>query len=187
MKLESKKRLNDFVERAERIRNYSYFDNGEKIVGFKVRKLDVGMKIDYYQPDNEKLDAISTTLRLFFQNKDGISFRKMAELCDDPDISKEWKEEFNFYRNNQNLMFEEIVIEGDKGKLTNKEILDMFLYGKLVHNIDDDNHKLYKKWVNNETEYEILYNMFHVVLVRVLTTVLNISSICKKEILRHNI
>lgn len=184
MKPETKKRLEDFVERAEEIRTYSYFDGGKNIVGFEVGVGEGGKELqaDFYQPNNEQRAAIVLNLRLFFQDKDGISIRKMADLCNDPDISIEWKKEFSFYRNSLNLFYDEIVVEGDKGKLTNKNILDMFLYGKIAHNVNDDTRKSFQQWVTNDIEYEILHNMFHTILVKVLTIILNISSACKEEL-----
>ena len=38
IKPETKKRLENFIERAERIRSFSYFDGKDKIVGFEVKE-----------------------------------------------------------------------------------------------------------------------------------------------------
>ena len=188
VKLENKKRLEDFVERAEHIRNFSYFEGGKNIVGFEAKKEAEKWQIDFYQPSNEQRDAIVFNLRLFLQDKDGISFRKLADLCNDPDVSKQWKDEFEFVRKILNLRLDDIVAEGNKGKLTNRDILNMFLFGKLAHNdSNDENNKLYQKWVSDDVEYEILHNTFHTILIWLSTAILNISSASKEELHRHTI
>ena len=127
-------------------------------------------------------------LRLFLQDKDGISLRKLADLTNDPGLSDKWKDEYKKIRKVLNIRLDEVIVDGRKGKLTNRDILNMFLFGKIAHNDpNDENNKLYQKWITNDTVYEILHNAFHVVLIRLLTAILNISSASKEELQRHNI
>lgn len=188
MKPETKKRLEDFIERAEHIRSFSYFDGKDKIVGFEIKEVNGEQQIDFYQPSDEKRDAILLHLRLFLQDKDDISLRKLADLTNDPDLSSKWKDEYEKIRKVLNIRLDEIVTDGRKGRLTNRDILNMFLFGKIAHNNpNDESNKLYQKWITDDTEYEILHNTFHVVLIRLLTAILNISSASKEELQRHNI
>jgi hypothetical protein len=186
MKPESKKLLEDFIERAEHIRNFSYFEGKENIAGFDVKEVNGEQQIDFYQPSVEQRDAILMHLRLFLQDKDRISIRKLANLVNDPDISIKWKEEVKEIREGLNIRLDELVSDGQKGKLNNRDILNMFLFGKIAHdNPNDESNKLYQKWITNDTEYEILHNVFHVVLIHLLTAILNISSASKEELQRH--
>ncbi|MBN8581428.1 MAG: hypothetical protein J0L96_12215 [Anaerolineae bacterium] len=180
MKLDSKRQLEDFIERAEKIRKFSYLNEGENIVGFQI----IGEKIDFYQPTDEQLEAVVLNLRLFLQNGDGISFRELAKLCEDPDISKYWKDEFIVIRQNLNISLDiEVVEDSNKGKLTNRDILNMFVFGKLAHKDPKDKHnELYRRWVTSDVEYKILINTFHTVVLSVLSAVFNISLISRKEL-----
>jgi hypothetical protein len=187
MRSETKKRLEDFIERAEHIRTFSYFEGKEDIAGFKMKKVGDKWLADFYQPRDEQRDAILMHLRLFIQDKDDISFRKLGDLIDDPDLSTKWKEEFESIRQVLSIRLDEVVSEGQKGKITNRDVLNMFLFGKIAHsNPSDESNKLYQKWVTNDTEYEILHNTFHVILIWLSTAVLNISSASKEELQRHS-
>lgn len=186
MKPENKKRLEDFVERAEHIRRFSYFEGKDRMVGFEVKEIYGEQQIDFYQPSDEQRDAILLHLRLFLQDKDGISLRKLEDLTNDDGLSDKWKDEYKEIRKVLNIRLDEVVADGQKGKLTNRDILNMFLFGKIAHNDrNDESNKLYQKWITNDTEYEILHNAFHVVLIQLLTTILNISSVSKEELQRH--
>lgn len=180
MKLDSKRQLEDFIERAEKVRKFSYLDGGENILGFQISD----ERIDFYQPTDEQLEAVVLNLRLFLRNGDGISFRELAKLCEDPDISKYWKDEFIAIRQILNIRLDiEVVEKSNKGKLTNKDILNMFVFGKLAHKDPEDIHnKLYRKWVTSDVEYKILLNIFHTVVLSVLSAVFNISLISRKEL-----
>jgi hypothetical protein len=48
MKLETKKRLEDFIERAEYIRSFSYFEGKEKIVRIEIKEVDGVQQVDFF-------------------------------------------------------------------------------------------------------------------------------------------
>ena len=157
MKLETKKRLEDFIERAEHIRTFSYFEGKEKIVGFEIKEVNGKQQIDFYQPSDEQRDAILLHLRIFLQDKDNISFRKLAELCDDSEISEKWKTEFEFERRILNIRLDQVAAESKTDKITHRDILNMFLFGKIAHNKpNDEANKLYEKWVTSSLSKLIL-------------------------------
>ena len=140
------------------------------------------------QPSDEKRDALLFNIRLFIQDKDDISLRRLADLCDDPGISDQWKKDYNHYREELNDRLEWVAVEGPKGKVTHRDILNMFLYGKFGHHDRDDRaYKLYKKWITDENVYEIMHKTFHTVLIWTLAVIINISSVSKKELQRHHI
>ena len=187
MRPETKKRPEDFIERAEHIRNFSYFEGKDKIAGFEIEKVGGDLQVNFYQPGDEQRDAILLHLRLFLQDKDDISLRKLGDLTNDPDLSSEWKEEYEKERKVLNIRLDEVIADGRKGRITNRDILNMFLFGKIAHNNpNDENNKLYQKWITSDTEYEILHNTFHTILIRLFTATLNISSASKEELQRHN-
>jgi hypothetical protein len=184
MKPDSKKRLEEFVKRAEYIRRLSYFDGGENIIGFEI----VGEhEINFHQPDNEKRDALLLNLRLFVQDKDDISLRRMAELYDDPNITDLWKQEHNKERAILKLKLCQLAVEGPKGSITYEDVFQMFLFGERAHyNQDDKAFKLYQEWVTDKTLWELLHNTFHETLIWVSRAIVNIGLASKEELQRFN-
>lgn len=185
MRPESKRRLEEFVKRAEYIRSLSYLENGEHIVGGKITEIDGKPRVDFFQPDNEKRDALLLNLRLFVQDKDDISLRRMTELYDDPGVTDLWKRGHNYERTLLNLRLGQLAAEGPKESITYNDVFQMFLFGERGHfDQDDKAFKLYQKWVTDQTEWEILHNTFHETLLWVLRAILNISVVSKEELQR---
>lgn len=185
MKPESKKRLEEFVRRAEYIRHLHYLDGGKDIVGFKI----VGPhEIKFHQPDDEKRDALLFNLRLFVQNKDDISLQRMEELYDDPGITDLWKQEHGKERSILKIRLSQVAAEGPKGTITYDEVFRMFLFGERGHfDQDDKAYKLYQKWVTDETEWALLHNTFHNTILWVLRAIINIGVASKEELQRFNL
>jgi hypothetical protein len=186
IKPETRKILEAFIERVEYIQSLSYLDGKDSIAGFNSIKVGDKWQVEFYQPSDEKRDAVLFNIRLFLQDKDDISIRNLSKL-DDPGISNQWKQELKVYRQELNDRLDRIAAEGPKGNITHRDVLNMFLYGKFGHQDQDDHsYKLYKKWVKNETEYEILHNSFHKILIWILVIVTNISIASKEELQRHS-
>jgi len=145
-------------------------------------------QVDFYQPSDEKRDALLFNIRLFIQDKDDISLRRLTNLYDDPGISHQWKKEYERFRKELNERLEWVVAEGSKGKITHRDVLNIFLYGKFGHHDqDDESYKLYKRWITDKTEYGILHNTFHTILIWILAVIMNISVVSKDELQRHNL
>jgi len=183
MDLNNRKRLEDFITRVDEIQNYSYFDDGENIVQIRCSTVNGEDKVEYSQPNKEKTDAILFNLRLFVQNKDDISIGRLSELCMDTEISDKWKKEYTAIRDNLNNKLDTMAAEGLMGTINYRDILDMYLFGKLGHRSEKDHsYKLYKKWVTNEDADKMLYNAFHTVIIWILDAVISISRISKSEL-----
>lgn len=183
MNSETRKKLEEFVKRAEYIESLSYFDGEENISGMKAKKEGDHWDIEFYQPNGEQTDALLFNLRLFLQDKDDISLRRLTELYKDPGLSDNWKKEHEFYRKQLNERLEQIAAEGIKGKIIYRDVLDMFLYGKFGHFDQDDRaFKLYQQWVTSDFEYEMLHSTFHQIIIWIEVTISRISIASKKEL-----
>jgi len=188
MKTETRKRLEDFIERAELIQTYSYMSNSENIVGGEIKIVGDKWQVEFHQPDKEQTDALLFNLRLFYGGKDDISIRRLAELCDDPGISDDWKSEYKIIRRLLNERFDILAAEGHKGTITYRDIFEMFIFGSLGHRTEKDKvYKLFQKWVTNETERAIMYNTFHDTVVWLLVAVINIGKASKEELQRATV
>ncbi len=183
IKPETRNRLEEFNKRVEYIRTLSYFNGGKNTVGFEIKEAG---KIDFYEPNDEQRDALLLNVRLFLQDKDDISIRRLTDLFDDPGISSEWKKEYELHRKELNKRLDWVAVEGLKGKITHRDILDMFLYGRFGHhNQNDRSYKLYKKWVTDENTYAIMHNTFHKILIWVVAIISNIAVMNREELQRH--
>jgi len=181
----SRKRLEDFVERVEYLQSLSYLENANDLVGGKITQVDGKWQVEFYQPNDEKRDALLFNLRLFVQDKDDISIRRLAEQYSDPDISDKWKQEHHSIRNELNTRLDRIAAEEPKGKITYRDVFYMFLYGQLGHHDEDDTYRrLFQKWVTGKTKWEILHNTFHDTIVWILAAIINISLASKEELKR---
>lgn len=188
IKPETQKRLEDYIKRVDYVKSLSYLDGKDKIVGGEMKKVGDKWQVDFYQPTDENRDALLFNIRLFIQDKDDISLRRLVELYDDPGISDLWKKEHEHYRRELNERLDWIAAEGKKGKITHRDVLQMFLYGKFGHRDEDDkSYKMYQKWITDDAEFEIMHNTFHTILVWILVVVINISVASREELQRHGI
>jgi hypothetical protein len=139
---------------------------------------------DFYQPDRERTDSLLFNLRLFVQNKDDISIGRLEELCADSGISEKWKNEYKLIRSELKLRLNRLAAEGPEGKITFNDTFRMVLFGALGHRTEKDkDYKLFKKWVRDENEWAITYNIFHDVVVWVSVAVINIAKASKEELM----
>jgi hypothetical protein len=187
LKEESRKILERFIEKADYIESLSYLDEGEHILGMTAQKTDQGWEVTFAQPSDEQRDALLLTLRLFVQDKDQISIRRLSGLYSDPGISGVWKDEHREIRAKLNHRLQQTAAEGRKGKITYWDVFRIFLYGKIAHdNPDNESRKLFEKWVTDPMEFEILHSTFHEVVIWMVTAIINISWTSKEELARHS-
>lgn len=185
MKTETRKRLEDLVERADLIQTFSYLNNAENLVGGEIKKIGDKWQVEFFQPDIEPTHALLFDLRLFYGGKDDISIRRLVELCDDPGISESWKNQFEITRKQLNERLDMVAVEGSKGTITYRDIFEMFLFGSLGHRTEKDKaYNLFNKWVKNETERVIMYNTFHDTVIWFFVAVKNIGKASKEELRR---
>jgi hypothetical protein len=187
MNPDTRKILEDFVERSESIQASSYLNNSQDIIGLEARVQDGEWQIDFHQPGQEPTHALLFNLRLFVGNKDDISIGRLAEMLAVPDISDNWKSEYQAIRKQLNDKLGMVAAEGAKGTITYRDVFDMFLFGALGHRSQKDRaYKLFQKWVTDDTEWVILYNTFHETVIWVVAAVINIGKATKEELQRHS-
>jgi hypothetical protein len=187
VKEDSRRRLKEFVERATYLESLSYLDNRESIAGVNVTlDPDGSRRIDFFQPTDEQRDALLLTLRLFVQDKDGISLRRMADLHGDPGISEAWKTEHSRMRTWLNGRLDEAAAERDGVVvLRHRDVLNAVLYGKLAHyQPDDPDARRYREWTKDEMATKLLHSQFHKVVVWVIAAIINVSRASQEELAR---
>jgi hypothetical protein len=117
-------------------------------------------------PDDEAVRAFILTFRMFFRDGDGISFREMAEVYDDPAVPTRLRDEYSnaraalkdFLEGSPALGFN---VNGEQ--LTRNRILDVFLYGKHAH-ANPKLRTVYEVWAQIPMMLALLDNEFAVCL-----------------------
>jgi hypothetical protein len=185
MRPDSRRRLQAFVARVDEIETYTVFEKRDNIAGLRAHEVDGQWVIDSYGPSREQLAAVLHHLRVFYR-RDDISIGRMEELYDDPDVSEAWKTEHRRWRAELNARLDRVAAEGDaRGVLTHRQVLDMFLYGRLGHfREQDEGYRRYDTWVTDETSRAILLDTFHEAVIWILAIVHNIAVASREELTR---
>jgi hypothetical protein len=145
---EALRRLRLFNEKAEKLQRCSFIE--------KVFRPDHGVTIHFGedQPltvekqgaDEEATDALTLTLRFFFNQRDGISLSQMRELYEALPVPDEEKRKardaFGRYDGFLNSGIG-VVFKGHA--LTNWNVLETVLYGDLAH-ANDNKRPIFEEW-----------------------------------------
>lgn len=98
------------------------------------------------EPDPEAMEAFLLTFRLFLQDRDGLSFRKIGQLYEELPISGSLKGEVEVIRTDLNHYLDgpsPFVIFGKTTK--RRELLMTWLYGELAH-LNPEHRTRLREW-----------------------------------------
>jgi hypothetical protein len=116
--------------------------------GASVRVEGSNVHIEKVGADRESTAAFALTLRLFLQPRDGIEVHQIESLyrvLPIPDEDKYWVTEnlkdLDAYLDGRDVV--EIAVDGVW--VTNRIILETFMYGDLAH-VNNDKRAIYEKW-----------------------------------------
>ena len=129
------KTLELFNEKADQLLSSEFFKQasvGGSIVEFN---RESGWDSIHVGPDDESTRALVLTLRLFMQDRDGISVRKMAGLYSSLPVSAVVKQEFAAHRSQLNAFLdsESHLAIAEERLLSYRDILLIFVYGEYAH------------------------------------------------------
>jgi hypothetical protein len=183
----TRRALELFVERADELEKGGFIKYlGEnRPITLTVTSQDDGMSlIEAKGPDDDATKAMIATIRPFMGQRP-ISFGSIVELCDDPGLSSEWKSLVVTNRNDVNSYLDnQVAIVEPPGELllTRRAILDIFIYGKILHIDDDKKHKIYEKWQSDKFFFLLLTTEFYATLAGLARAVFAIAEISKSEL-----
>ncbi|MCJ7531549.1 MAG: hypothetical protein MUO64_11035 [Anaerolineales bacterium] len=183
MKAETEEILHRVVEKAANLR----------VSRFVKSLIESSYKISFHQdsinvtkPDNEARDAFILTFRFFIVSNERTSFRSLAKLLDDSEISDQWKEAFRNLRSAINeyldLAYGEYQYGGATHRFTNRQIMDTFLNGGLVHANDPSAVARYSEWTNYPGIMALLEMWFITTLQTLLRAIFFLATICEAEL-----
>jgi hypothetical protein len=147
--LEALRRLRLFNRKAEELSRLSFPGKAfHEKAGTSVRVEGSNVHIEKIGADRESTAAFALTFRLFLQPRDGIEIHQMETLYRDlpiPDEDKYWVtenlNELDAYLDGRDV----VTIAVDGVPVTNRMILETFLYGDLAH-VNDEKRAIYEKW-----------------------------------------
>lgn len=185
MKAASREQLLRFVERSDRVERSAYV---KRVLDQGGTKLTInwtsgqGGSITTTVPNEEEVDALVLTARMFVQNNDPISFGNLARLDTDPGISAGWKEQMCEAREKLNDHLDaDSLASADGARLTNRDIFYTFLYGGLAHT-DPKRGPLFRQWKSNPVVFATMEFAFHATLFRLAHTVRCLGAYTKMEL-----
>jgi hypothetical protein len=182
MHADSRRRLQAFVDRVEKIRGYPFFQGGEKIAGMSIRIVDGRWEADFPGPPDHETDAVLYHIRLLIGNDD-VSIGRLEEIAADPAISDLWKEEYERWRSALNARLALPYAEGAKGSLTCREALEMAMHGERGHYRSKDRaYKRFQHWVTGETERLLLQDQLYQLMILVVACANNIAVASRTEL-----
>ncbi len=161
------KKLKLFNERVELLKNFSA---GQQILkgklGVRASEEKDTIVLDFTTLNSEQITAFLCILRMFSMDRDGISLRLMAKKVYDSSINTTIRKKYLKARKRINGYLNEISSINIKGKsLTNKELLECFLYGEVFHFTQRENFERLirgsvrvKFWIGNIEEETIESN-----------------------------
>jgi hypothetical protein len=191
MRDSTERTLRLFIEKADLLLSFSFTNSVKKGLRLELRGgTDRETEIDFVGPDIEAVHAFLNTYRLFIQDSDGISFRAINDnLLDDPDLSKDWKQEFLRVRGDINAFLDgplgiNVVFNGNP-IATRREVQSIFIYGDISHiryKGDEQNREAFERWRSKPFIYAPLWFAFIDTLTEMLKAIAYISRLSKEEL-----
>jgi hypothetical protein len=109
-------------------------------------------------PDDEAVRAFALTFRMFFRDRDGISFREMAEIYDAPCIPAALRDDYRWARQAVNEFLDGATMcEINGERITRRRLVDVFLYGGLAH-LNPDKRDDYDVWRTHPVTFALMQN-----------------------------
>jgi hypothetical protein len=107
-------------------------------------------------PSSEAMKAFLLTFRLFVQDRDGLSFRKMRELYEKLPVSQDLIDEIHLTHQDVERYLDgpsPFVIAGEP--IQRRKLLHVWMYGKLAH-VNADKRDVLERW-NVDRDVEPLF------------------------------
>jgi hypothetical protein len=180
-----------FNTKAEKIHRSKFLEylNREREVTCRITNDQVEVK--KIGPDEDSISAAVLTLRMFIQKSDVISFKKMEDLYSRLNISKNLKDEFNsliselndyldryspLTINSHEIRFEKLSTsepnsEPNPDQLTNRQLMDIYLYGDYAH-LDSSKRVLFER-IDQNTLFAPMGNHVFVTIVNKLVEIID--------------
>jgi hypothetical protein len=142
---------------------------------------DGSSKQEIIGPEEESVLAFATTIRLFIQKDEPISFQSISKIIStDKDISADWKKNYFEVSKHLNTYLNEspLITEPPKKTPTRREIINVFINGDIFHVKDEEKRNIFEGWSNSPIEF-LYVNEFHLTLDHVAQIILLVADLAK--------
>lgn len=148
-------------------------------VKFSWSRSDKILRSELRGPSDESIKAFCNDLRKFIQKNDSLKIEKLVPFYQSKLVKEKWKKMFGKQMSEIRRFLDSNSNHTVNGKnFRNKEILEIFLYGKVSHRTED------QKKIHDQLEKNILYlslkNIFITILHRYLVLINNIVYVNNK-------
>ena len=134
---DQRRRLKLFNEKADDVEGYGFVRAlYDQQTGVMVSGTANSMEAIRVGPDDEEVDAFLLTIRLFYQDRDRISIRAIADIYDRATIPQDLRDEFRRVRKALNDRLDSnptIAFEIDGVRIDRRRIFEVFPYGARAH------------------------------------------------------
>ena len=170
-------KLRYFNETVEQLRSFSFWADFPKDSGINIKwDKKTGITAVYRGPSDESLSAFILKYRLFIQDKDDISIKRMEKLYsrigNDTFYNK-----FKELKTSINVILDKpSMVKINQHIVTNREIHNMFLKGGWAH-IKENNkeRKFYLSIKDDPATYTIFKNDFNITILDVMNVLVRIK------------
>lgn len=179
--------LNRFNRKAQRLRATN-FTKWMKKNQLTASVSLMGEKSKSRVPSSDSIEAFVLTFRFFIQRRDGISFDEIEKKYKNFLLSKSLINSLHFYfravKDELNKKPSVRVIgEPDISKITNRELLEIFIYGYLSHE-NREKHEIFRKIWNDPVLKSYYWFNFLSTLGVICFYILKISDL-NKQVMRE--
>jgi|ERR1035441_10539613 hypothetical protein len=178
---EALRRLRLFNEKAQELRSYSFIEKAlHKDAGFEIYFDAEKTTVKRQGADNEARAAMCLVLRFFLQPRDQIEVHQIADLYQSLPVKDETKALIC-----DNLKILDAFFNGKTSpelkfncneSITNREILETFLYGDQAHT-NTDKRAILETWKKLGPFYIVLENCFECVVCETLRYILWLTTV----------
>jgi len=160
-----------FVEKADRLVESNFVKNAVSGSGVNLSWF-VGKPVTVKRsgPDQENIDAFVLTFRFFIQDNERISLREFARVFQSSFVLAEESTNFDKARIHVNSYLDSATMFDLGGRLSRRELMDVFIYGGLSHANQLKKQK-YDAWMASNVLAPFVQNEFVVILYEVLNVI----------------
>jgi hypothetical protein len=118
------------------------------------------VRMERYLPNEDERDAYVLTLRLFVQDRDGFSFRRLERLYPHLGVAPDLVERVRAVRTRVNAYLDapsQVIL--NHREPTRREIFEVFLYGGLAHT-DPDKWAVFEAWREHAIQWPLVEESF---------------------------
>lgn len=192
MSLKTNEILSILISNANELESYGFYRYvlDKKPIKFSLSQTkDEELVIQVIGPNLDEIRSVLTLVRKFCSDEPA-SFKNLRTLIDDPELSDQWKkgyidirEKVNGFLDSQNpILVGKNGDEQSEPMPSRREILDIFINGKIFHDKDQNKRNLYDEWKSDNIFFGLLSTELNSILMNLCGAILALAFLSKREL-----